>query len=215
VASIARSAPWVVIALSAHLGCAAPDPAQDPANFNASLTQGRCDVCIQNAAATEEAVCASDDACRALSACVTTSDRSPAAVGACYDGNPEGRAAYDVVERGVHRAICVECASACPGEPGLASDSIDAGAASRALGGDCLVAYDAGAAPSPCAACAASQCGDPLGACAPGTDCARFLDCAAAEAVPGSCATLDPSGAAAADALAACGKTKCATVCGT
>jgi hypothetical protein len=198
----------LIVGLGLCAACGTPDPRHDPATFAASLSEGACAACVLDFAAPEEAVCSSDPACRALSACIAASDRSLTSVGGCYDGRPAGRPAYDVVERGVQRAICTDCAGQCPSLPsftGAVTDAGDAGAA-------CAVDFDAGDGVSPCLACARASCARDLGACVPGTDCAKYLDCVATEQHPDDCEG-SAAGAAAA-ALAACARAQCAASCG-
>ena len=150
---------------------------------------------------------------RPLSDCVTKSNATPAAVGACYNASPNGDSAYDQLQSCQNAAACSTCASAC------AQPAVDAGAAwagEDAGSPACELDITSTPGPTDCEHCAQPKCADAIAACIPGTSCAEFLVCIASTESANmyrACEDDYAAGFQAAQTLASCVQTHCMTEC--
>ena len=205
---------------------------------------GSCSTCVADRCTAAWALCLTNEDCLAVRACARGGASEECACKGASDTGSKGLALHRAFTTCNDARTCAgdgcanDCAASCasPTSTTLATCDVpegsdvdasdDAGAdssddAGADSGGDASDA-DAGAPPpgpsaDRCASCAAGKCDGARKACAIGTECARFLECAFACA-DGTCVTgcgrSHATGQVAAAELAACAQAGCEEECG-
>jgi hypothetical protein len=168
--------PLAALAVAIELACACgTTPGTGVEGFAATYQEGTCISCLLTACATEQAVCAVNDGCRAITDCFTASNGGTSTqFDACYANAPAGEAAYDQLQNCEDTAVCSTCATSCapsPDDAGAAWAGDDAGPVA------CLVDTSQAPAQTPCERCAQQDCAAQVTDCMPGTTCAGYLVC--------------------------------------
>jgi hypothetical protein len=206
-----------------------------------------CATCLANECTGQWAACLTDPACIDVAKRADPATCLAPDAGATDDGGVDPLALYGAFTActGAKSAAGASCATDCTGasspspcatdggtdDDASAGDAGDDGAATDAGddGGDASIA-DAGAddadagttAPvtptvDTCNSCVSSECGDPKKACAIGSECAAYLECAFAAADAAAteeCGRQHATGKTAAAELATCTRVGCSIACG-
>lgn len=187
---------------------------------------GACHACVADACTAAWALCLTNEDCLSVRDCARTGSSAECACGPASDAGASGGDRYRAFTTCNDARTCAagcasDCASSCASPPATtpaACEVPDAGADAADDAG-----ADAGDAPPPgpsadgCASCAAAKCDSAKKACAIGSECAVFLECAFACAdstCVSGCGRSHATGQVAAVELATCAQAGCEAECG-
>lgn len=193
-----------------------------------------CQTCVADECTAAWALCLTNESCLSVRDCARTGSGLDCTCNGANDAGLRGGDLYRAFTTCNDARTCAtgcasDCASTCASPPATTPapcEVPDASASDLDAGADAAddASADAGETPSPpgpsadrCASCAAAKCDSAKKACAIGSECAVFLECAFACAdstcVYG-CGRLHATGQVAAVELATCAQAGCEAECG-
>ena len=206
---------------------------------NSEAGADTCGACVADQCAAAWALCLTDESCLAVRDCARSNDAASCACSAKDGGTGAGDRYRAFTMCSDARTCASDSASACasdcaarcssattttpaPCDVPDASIEIDASVdAGDDAGPSDAGESDAGQQPAPsadgCASCAGSKCDSAKKACAIGSECALFLECAFAcadSACVAACGDSHATGKVAAVELATCAEAGCEAECG-
>ena len=199
-----------------------------------------CGACVADQCTAAGALCLPDESCLAVRDCARSNDATTCACSAASDGGTSAGDRYRAFTMCTDARTCAsdsaracasDCTASCTSPKTTTPASCDVRDASTesdasADAGDDAGPSDAGesdagqqqaASADGCASCADSKCDSAKKACAIGSECAAFLECAFAcadSACVDACGNSHATGKVAAVELAACAEAGCEAECG-